>query len=1167
MPFAKKDHLVLPASAASSSEPQGNGADIGALQRHQQRLLYGAGIMLTTIILVILLIVLAMRVSDYKSAQLEEFANAKLTVDSWFIQRDIRYIRTKNLIEYAWRDKAAKLIADGDMKRRDFTLNNNTLSMKASPSAAPLLVLGTDLSNWPQEKLDRYLGMVAELSVIRSTSPTWRHTRSRNLSYFYDPSKKFFAFDFFAFDGVADEKQLQHAENVLDRAQLFEKLAIPEIDFADEPAPQPVNEGSNALPYGTLPYFSYRIPGVRNTFGRNPVTGEPAIIGSYALTDDGTPFGGIAFYESAAPFGTELAKVTRSDFAVLSKDGQVVFGSGTAEQNEASAAAYRPFMTSKGASESLAISQRGMHYFISQRVGGSDWALVRNFTWLDMLRDDSRAIAYLIGLTLLLLGALWAMLVWLNHKIFVPTLARAKRVYQSEALNRTIVEATPVGLGVVAVNDAIPLLQNDLLQSYAADTHEAGENLYQQLLQGHDKATQELSGRAGGREFNITLPSINGGKARHLLIAAMLTPYQDRKALLCVLRDVTARTELEENLRQARRDSEQAKLAAESASQAKTSFVATMSHEIRTPLNGILGHLELLGRSHLDPSQQERLDRIRLSADNLLGIISDVLDFSRIEAGQLDIDPIEFLLRPLVEQTALLYAPSAQRKGLALYVSIDPSLPQGYIGDAHRIGQVLNNLVSNAVKFTESGRIAIRVTASNKDQTDDELLLRFEVVDSGIGMESEQLAQVFQPFSQADSSISRRFGGSGLGLALCKDISELMGGDIAAQSARGVGSAFAMTLPLTVDLSMPSGSEQVLTSMRLALLSASAEWRNEITGLLSAWGAEVVTASQPADIDLRWLRAADALIVFGTERSWDEEEERSVLMQVRRVIRAQPDGPLVPAFKEGALLVSSYSAVALESAILDDSMAIIDARAIAASEASSSSQRAYRGRVLLVDDNAVNRELIQQQLELLGFAVDTAEDGEAALGLWRDDRFVAVLTDINMPKMNGYVLAEHLREAGATLPILAVTATAMASEKVRCKESGIDDLLLKPLSLDQLQAATDAYLPEVTPASAVVAKKNWSARHSPQVHEIFVESGTQDLEVILDAWHNHNEAVLLSRLHGLKGALLMLGEKGVAAQCASIEQGIERNGLASSTQALHEFEGALRELLRRYATD
>jgi two-component system, NarL family, capsular synthesis sensor histidine kinase RcsC len=1127
--------------------------DIAELERHQQRLLYGGGAILSLLIFLVLLASILLSINDYRSDQLDDFRKAKLALDSAFIQRDAGYIRTLNMIEYVWRNKPSELVARGQADYQSFATHDDQGIVQASPEAMPWLVLGSDLSTWPQDKVDRYLGLVHELSVIGGTSITERAKEPGTLGYFYDPSEALFAF------GSLTGPQLHAAADQSDRAALFSKLKAPNIDFADLQALRDLRQGNP-----TLPFYGTGLPQVLSSFGKNPSNGQPSIIGSLVAMDGDTPIGAIVIYEPVERFTSQLRKSVQNEFTVIAEDGQVVLSTRSPADSRAVATAFRPLLGAQRAENTATRYRANGRFFIAERVAGTHWTLVRSYTWVDILHYESLSILTACFVAAMLLAALWILLIHQDRSVYAPALARAKRVYQSELLSRTMIETSPVGLCVIATETAAPLLQNDLVRGYAANIQDPDTTFYRQLLQDYAEAKHPLDGRPEAREFGFALAGSNGEVRRHLLVAAMPITYQDHRALFCVLRDVTARTELEENLRRAKQDSELAQLEAESASRAKSSFVAMMSHEIRTPLNGILGHLELLSRSQLEPSQRERLDRIRLSADTLLAIISDVLDFSRIEAGQLDIDPTRFELRPLMEQTALLYAPAAQRKGLRLYYGVEPNLAQAYVADAHRIRQVLNNLVSNAVKFTESGRIVLRAR-SPVETSGAAIQLRFEIIDSGIGMTDEQRQQIFQPFSQADASISRRFGGSGLGLTLCQQIAELMGGHIDVQSTPAVGSVFSFEVPVIEDVSSSSANPKPLARHKIALLSAAAEWRTEIESLLSGWGAKVTLAAQPSELDLDGLAKTDALVIFGTWRAWPEDDEKALIECAKRVVRATADGPLLPELRDGAWYISCYSSTALQTAVLEDHPDHVAQREKVAHGEHKTHVVEHRGRVLLVDDNPVNRELIQQQLETLGYAVDTAEDGTVALRLWQDGRYRIVLTDINMPNMNGYELTQELRKRGAVVPILAVTATALASEKARCKEAGIDDLLLKPLSLERIEEALTCHLESVGKSASVSLKPAWAARFPEKVRRVFVESGTRDLQAILDAARAHDKETLLARIHSLKGALLMLGEQDIATQCMALEKLIGASGIDEASDTLGDFESDMRKLLRRYS--
>jgi two-component system, NarL family, capsular synthesis sensor histidine kinase RcsC len=495
---------------------------------------------------------------------------------------------------------------------------------------------------------------------------------------------------------------------------------------------------------------------------------------------------------------------------------------------------------------------------------------------------------------------------------------------------------------------------------------------------------------------------------------------------------------------------------------------------------------------------------------------------------------------------------------------VEQGLAAGYVADAHRIRQVLNNLVSNAVKFTESGRIILRVKSA-PPRTLEAARLRFEIIDSGIGMTEQQRMQVFQSFSQADASISRRFGGSGLGLTLCQQLSDLMGGSIEVQSTPFVGSVFSVELPVAIDELAHGEDPSLLAKQRIALLSTSSEWRIEISSLLSSLGADVVTAALPSELDPDWVAQSDALVIFGACHAWLGEEQDALMAGATRVVQATTDGPLVPQLRDGIRFISCYSSGALLSALLDmdpnsepDGQKGIYGRA-------GIQLTGGCGSVLLADDNPVNRELIQQQLETLGYTVDAAEDGIVALRLWQEGRYDIVLTDINMPNMNGYELTKQLRARGATVPILAVTATALTSEKVHCKHAGINELLLKPLSLEHLGEALSRHLVSADTASAPLVKVAWARKYPEKVCRIFVESGTRDLNAILEAARGRDQEGLLARIHSVKGALLMLGEQDVAAQCATLEKWIEVDGVEVAGPGIERLASAMRELLQRYA--
>ncbi|WP_266171124.1 ATP-binding protein [Dyella subtropica] len=994
--------------------------DLAALRRYQRQLLYGGGLVLSLVVVLMLGAVLAQRMTDYQTGQLDEFNTARLAVESQFIQRDAGYARTRNTLQYAWRHRGATLTAEGRTYLRDFLDHGEQAIVSAGPGALPWLVLGKGASTLPRTTLDRYLGLVTELSTIVQTPITEQSRPDSTIGYFFDPSGSFFAFG----NGL-DEDGWRAATGRADRASMFARLA---------------EQGHPVWsPHGT------KLPWVRMSLGKHPVTGEPAITGAFAVMDGNERIGALVMFEPAQRFVDRLREVTQGDFTLVTHEGDIVFGTGPVQ---ATATIVKNFRLADGWSawrSGVTAHRYGGQFFIADRVKGTDWSLVYAYSWRDFVRERGASVAIDAALAGLVLLGVWLLLIWLDRSTFKPALARASRVYESEALSRAIIETSPVGLCLIAADDGALILQNDLAREYATEVHHTHRTLYRQLVEGYAAATQSPAqspsqlprGRPEGREFKLTLGG--SGAQRHLLVAAAPTMYQERPVLLCALRDLTSRIDMEASLRQARQ-------VAESASRAKSVFVATMSHEIRTPLNGMLGHLELFARTPMSTHQHDRLTRIRQSADALLVVIGDVLDVSKIEAGQLDIEVLPFDLRAMVERVALLYAPAALAKGIRLSFRIDPTLDCRYRGGSARIEQVLRNLVSNAIKFTASGKVVVRVSPVSAMEGS-HTCVRFEVVDSGIGMSEAQQAKLFEPFAQADASIGRRFGGTGLGLALCRQLSELLGGSISVLSTPGVGSAFVVELPLQVDDNTQT-HERPLEGMRVALLSSVPEWRDEIGDRLAAWGALVDAAAHPEELNQDAIASASALVIFDMPwGAWTDDEEAA--LDARRVVRAQSDGPLLPEWHEGGATVSCYSSDALLRA-LQPSYAAGGVDQVSVLEPNN---HHGRSRILLVDDNPANRALAQQQLELLGYAVETAEHGAAALARWGAGRYDIVLTDVNMPVMNGYDLTRSLRHRGATLPILAFTASTEQEERLRCERAGVTELLLKPLSLDQLGAS------------------------------------------------------------------------------------------------------------------
>ena len=596
---------------------------------------------------------------------------------------------------------------------------------------------------------------------------------------------------------------------------------------------------------------------------------------------------------------------------------------------------------------------------------------------------------------------------------------------------------------------------------------------------------------------------------------------------------------------------------AEAANQAKTNFLANMSHEIRTPMNGVLGMASLLLDSPLTAGQREQVETINRSGEALLTIINEILDFSKIEANRIELETIDFELNLAVEDVAELLAPQAHGRDLEFIVDLSPDLPRVVVGDPSRVRQVLMNLIGNAIKFTETGNVTVKVTV--EEANEESALLRFAVSDTGVGMSAAALSRIFRPFSQGDPTTTRRHGGTGLGLAISRRLVELMGGDMGVSSAPAQGSTFWFRLPAAIRAGA-APLERPLANRRVLCVEDNRVNREILNRRLQSWGAEVVMAAdgEAAVALLAQGQAFDLAIVDGKLPGMDG-------FAVAIHIRSDPRLLTVP-----IVMLTSLNLSGIQSRARQAGINRCITKPIRERDLYNTLDAMIRGelppvsgpaplapvdllaptcRILLAEDNIVNQKVAVGMLKRLGCRVDVVSNGEEAVTALERFTYDLVFMDCHMPVLDGMEATRRIRqrEAGrAHVPIVAMTASALQEDRDACERSGMDAFLTKPLQLATLRETvlryssnedTDELVTLDHQALSVLVAETGDIDGAMVANliSVFAADAPDQVDVLEAAQRANDRPRALRAAHSLKSTALTLGLRRLGHLAAQVE--------------------------------
>ncbi|KVQ47736.1 hypothetical protein WK03_11050 [Burkholderia cepacia] len=1118
---------------------------LGELRRYHRLLMTGGRWAAALVLLVALIADVAMLVRTYVTDERQTFEIAHRLVRGRVDANEHSFLNGLVRAELSWSDERAvplSLIAR-------FRANGNLLYWKPFPDERLELVLAAAPGATPDyDTIEHYFQFATQIG--RANIAASKVLERQSTQIFFSPDRKIVAL--LPSSAVDHPERLAHDAG---RADFVRELT----EGSEQLVPGVPARLHNVVPKAHWSPHLYALPnGSKVLRLAAPVVHHGQI--EAILVNEVDP-GDLIW-----PIAGNLYEGT---YAIANDAGDVIATTASSGVDGALANRISRWQQSRERGAGKRVEQRdGSRLFLAQRIGKTGYTLIYTYSWRDIATSIWGKALTAAAISVSVLVAIWLMLYLLNRRVFRPMYARSAQVFESERLSRTMIETVPVGIGLVSTGSGELLYGGSSLVALSEMLEGGMQRLLGELSKRYARL-QSVDRNAPDAVFreDLTLPTRDGSQIA-LQAHFALGRYLGKDVLVTAFVDMTASRQLQRQLRDA-------KLAADQANAAKSSFLATMSHEIRTPLNAILGNLELLAHSSLNPLQRDRLRVIRMSSQGLLAIIQDVLDFSKIEAGEMQLEHISFNIADVMVRALTMFAPVAQAKGIVLYGAFGSVIDQRMRGDPGRLAQVVHNLLSNAIKFTLQGKVTLSIAyeASPAGSPLGNKLV-IAVSDTGIGIDEAQREHLFKAFAQADSSISRRFGGTGLGLALCQRLTTTMGGTIRFDGESVQGSCFTVSVPL--DRTNPAGQHivpdaRIFAGERVTLMATAHEWHTYAAPLMTAWGAQVEAVHHPdeiPDMDGRLL------VICGDREGWSANSENRLVEDCAAVINCSVNGPLHPIRIGRMLTVSCFSPSGLRDALAHvlNGKPLIPLNASPALDDDSATAPQPTPRldlhVLVAEDNEVNRRLLNEQLTLLGCSARIVGDGVEALQMLSEETFDVLLTDLNMPRMDGYVLAKIMRERWPHTPIVAITADATVNEHRRCSELGIHAVVSKPLSLGRLAKILTQVANTGGTLSGLVDDDDaplGDRALPPSVVATFHQSCSRSIVTLQDALLRGNAPAMLAELHSLKGALGIFQERALGQRCGELERQIRTNGLTGagpSLQALVEALSALLELDR-----